>query len=46
MPGRDELVAVVHEWTIKAENDLKTASHTLKFALTTIASSGWSAASS
>ncbi|NLF78329.1 MAG: HEPN domain-containing protein [Chloroflexi bacterium] len=30
MPDRSELAAVVHEWTIKAENDLKNASHTLK----------------
>ena len=30
MPDRNLLAAVVHEWTLKAENDLKTASHTLK----------------
>ena len=31
MPDRSELAAVVHEWTIKAENDLKNASHTLNW---------------
>jgi len=30
MPGRDTLLAVVREWVVKAENDLKTAAHTLK----------------
>ncbi|MBP8130926.1 MAG: HEPN domain-containing protein [Candidatus Hydrogenedentes bacterium] len=30
MHGYDELVAVVREWVVKAENDLKNAAHTLK----------------
>jgi HEPN domain-containing protein len=30
MPGRDQVLAVVHEWLLKAENDLTTAAHTLK----------------
>lgn len=30
MPDRERVLAVVHEWVIKAENDLKTAAHTLK----------------
>ncbi len=30
MPDRDRVLAVVLEWVVKAENDLKTATHTLK----------------
>jgi HEPN domain-containing protein len=30
MRGRDEVFAVVREWVTKAENDLRTAIHTLK----------------
>lgn len=30
MPAHDKVVQVVREWTDKADNDLKTASHTLK----------------
>ncbi len=30
MPGTDEIVGVVRQWVQKAENDLKTATHTLK----------------
>jgi len=30
MPENDKILAVVHEWTAKAENDLKNAVHTLK----------------
>jgi len=30
MPERDKLVLVLGEWIAKAENDLKTAAHTLK----------------
>lgn len=30
MPDHDELASVVREWVAKAENDLKTAAHTLK----------------
>lgn len=33
MPGHDELVAVVREWVLKAENDLKNAAHTLKLGM-------------
>ena len=29
MPGREQIVAVVRQWVKKAENDLKTAEHTL-----------------
>ncbi len=29
MPGREQIVAVVRQWVEKAENDLKTAEHTL-----------------
>jgi len=30
MPDRDEVFGVIREWILKAENDLKTAVHTLK----------------
>ena len=30
MPENDKVITVVHEWVIKAENDLKAASHILK----------------
>ena len=30
MPARDEELAVIREWIEKAENDLKTAAHTLE----------------
>jgi len=30
MPGREQVFAVVREWIAKADNDLKTAAHTLK----------------
>ena len=30
MPADERVIAVVHEWVLKAENDLKNASHTLK----------------
>ena len=30
MPERDKVLAVVREWMVKAENDLKTAAHTLE----------------
>ena len=30
MPANEKVLAVVAEWVIKAENDLKTAAHTLK----------------
>ena len=30
MPDRERVLSVVGEWTIKADNDLKTAAHTLK----------------
>ena len=29
MPEHDELVAIVREWIMKAENDMRTATHTL-----------------
>ena len=32
MPKREHVVAVVREWVVKAENDLKTARHTLLLA--------------
>ena len=30
MPDRDQVMTVVREWLIKAENDLKNATHTIK----------------
>jgi HEPN domain-containing protein len=30
MPDRKRVLSVVGEWTVKADNDLKTAAHTLK----------------
>ena len=30
MPENDKVITVVHEWVIKAENDLRAASHILK----------------
>ncbi len=30
MTDNDKILTVVHEWTAKAENDLKNAVHTLK----------------
>jgi len=30
MPDNDKILTVAHEWTAKAENDLKNAAHTLK----------------
>lgn len=30
MPKREYIIAVVQEWSMKADNDLKAASHTLK----------------
>lgn len=30
MPDRDKVLAVVWEWVVKAENDLKNAAHSLK----------------
>ena len=30
MPDRERFLSVVGEWAIKADNDLKTAAHTLK----------------
>ncbi len=32
MPDREQVLVVAREWLIKAENDLKTAAHTLKLA--------------
>jgi Uncharacterized conserved protein related to C-terminal domain of eukaryotic chaperone, SACSIN len=32
MPERSDVLAVVHEWVVKAENDLKNAAHALKLA--------------
>jgi len=29
MPEREDVLTVVREWVLKAENDLKTAAHTL-----------------
>jgi len=30
MPDNDKILTVVREWSAKADNDLKTAAHTLK----------------
>jgi len=30
MPSPEKALVVVYEWIVKAENDLKTAAHTLK----------------
>jgi len=36
MPDNDKILTVAHEWTAKAENDLKNAAHTLKLGRGTV----------